>query len=178
MISSVETPSAPGTRWLNARPLLVEEIWESELVCCEEVASFYPSSNPAKIKNEHSFRSLLARDEGNNASTFKGKKTFVPLSFPLFYLKVFSFLSSDQFWSHNRQSIGSLFYNYHRFMDDNQHCVKWVRLLVERDQESCRVTRQSWITSAHALDFRAEKWFWGVCMFDFRFSWRKSWVKF
>lgn len=118
MISSVETPSAPGTRWLNARPLLVEEIWESELVCCEEVASFYPSSNPAKIKNEHSFRSLLACDEGNNASTFKGKKTFVPLSFPLFYLKVFSFLSSDQFWSHNPQSISSLFYNYHRFMED------------------------------------------------------------
>ena len=118
MISSVETPSAPGTRWSNVRPLLVEEIWESELVCCEEVASFYPSSNPAKIKNEHSFRSLLACDEGNNASTFKGKKTFVPLSFPLFYLKVFSFLSSDQFWSHNPQSISSLFYNYHRFMED------------------------------------------------------------
>ena len=118
MISSVETPSAPGTRWLNVRPLLVEEIWESELVCCEEVASFYPSSNPAKIKNEHSFRSLLTCDEGNNASTFKGKKTFVPLSFPLFYLKVFSFLSSDRFWSHNPQSISSLFYNYHRFMED------------------------------------------------------------
>lgn len=51
-VKNPETLSVPGTRWLNARPLPFEEIWENS-VSYDGVAGVCPSDNPAKTKETH-----------------------------------------------------------------------------------------------------------------------------